>query len=411
MSDPNDTDSRDADSRDADSRGGKHPLLSEAARSANSSAIRDILIHARRPDVISLAGGVPSPALFPLADIVSAVSAAIERDGADVVQYGVTAGEPATREVAATLTGTEPDPEAIVITTGSQQALDLIARVLIDPGDQVVVADPDYLGALQSLRAHKPELVAIPLDADGMRVDVLAERLAAGARPKLCYVVANFHNPTGATLAADRRVALTALAEQYGFLIVEDDPYGELRFTDDAVAPIGPGSDNVVRLRSVSKVLAPGLRIGWLVGPEWLVDAVVVAKQSADLHTSTLSQAVMVQVAGRSVWMADHLDAVRTHYRNQRDVLTDAIADELGERITYNSPQGGMFVWGELTGGADTSELMSAAIDNGVAFVPGAAFAVDTPKPSAIRLSFATAPPDQLWEACRRLRTTIDAAR
>ncbi|NNE74572.1 MAG: PLP-dependent aminotransferase family protein, partial [Acidimicrobiales bacterium] len=244
-------------------------LRSHRARTATSSAIRDLLEQARRPGMISLAGGIPDPARFPLDHLAPLVERIVREQGRSVLQYGLTAGEPGVREVLARTIHAELDPEHVVVTTGSQQGLDLLARVTVDPGDAVVVGDPDYLGALQVFRSYGADLAPIPVDGDGLQVDVLADRLAAGLRPTMCYVVVHFHNPTGATLSAERRAQLHQLAEQYGFLVVEDDPYRELYYDDNAPEGPPPGADNLVQLRSVSKILTPGLRLGWMTGPPW----------------------------------------------------------------------------------------------------------------------------------------------
>ncbi|QXC61879.1 PLP-dependent aminotransferase family protein [Aquihabitans sp. G128] len=382
-------------------------LLSRRAQGATSSTIRDILVHASAPGVISLAGGIPAPSSFPMAELRAAALAALE-GGTDAVQYGRTDGDPACRAALAGWTDAQVEPEDLVVTTGSQQGLDLVSRVLVDDGDPVVVGDPDYLGSLQALRSHGAQLTAIPVDGDGLRTDVLAERLAAGLRPKLAYVVTNFHNPTGATLSTERRVHLAELAERYGFVVVEDDPYGELWFDAPPPGPVGPGSEHVVRLRSVSKTVAPGLRLGWMAGPRWLLDAVIVAKQSSDLHTSSLSQGVVTALAQDPAWRAAHLDRSRALYRERRDGLVDALHQTFGDAAPFTVPGGGMFVWTRFEGFDATARLLDA-VAAGVAYVPGSAFGVDAPDHSAMRLSFATASVDELHEAVRRLHAVVTA--
>jgi 2-aminoadipate transaminase len=382
-------------------------LLSATARTAKSSVIRDLLEHAKRPGVISMAGGIPDPDLFPVEEIARAAGRVLAADRG-VLQYGLTSGEVGARMAVAPLLGHEPDPERVLVTTGSQQGLDLVAKVLVDAGDVVVAGDPSYLGALQAFRSHHADLEAIPVDEAGMVVDVLEERLEAGLRPSFVYVVANFQNPTGAVLSAPRRAHLVRLAERFGFLIVEDDPYGQLRYDGVAVAPIGEGSDHVVRMRSTSKVLAPGLRVGWTEGPRWLVDAMVIAKQSADLHTSTLSQAIVTELLGDADWFADHVAAIRHQYGIRRDALCEALTTTLGDRISFQRPEGGMFLWATLPG-VETMPLLATALENGVAFVPADAFTIDAHRPHTARLSFATVDPEDFTTAVERLAAAIDA--
>ena len=331
-------------------------LLSEPARTAQSSVIRDLLEHAKRPGVISLAGGIPDPDLFPVAEITEATERLLAADR-NALQYGLTGGERAAKQAVAPLLGREPNPDKVVVTTGSQQALDLLAKVLVDPGDLIVAGDPSYLGALQAFRSHRADLVALPVDEAGLVVDALAERLdRGGLRPAFVYIVANFQNPTGAVLSAARRHQLVALAEAHGFLIVEDDPYGQLRYDGVAMDPVGEGSDHVVRLRSTSKVLAPGLRVGWLEGPRWLVDAVVIAKQSADLHTSTLSQGIVAELLGDEAWFAAHVDGIRAQYRARRDAICSALDATFATDVVYRRPEGGMFVWARFPGVETSTE-------------------------------------------------------
>ncbi len=382
------------------------PLLSRQALNAESSAIRDLLRHAGKPGVLSLAGGLPAAARFPVAEIADAAAAVLGRG--EGLQYGLTEGETELREwIAArhTAQGSSTTAADIVVTTGSQQALDLLTRVLVDPGDTVVVGDPCYVGARQALASAQPEFVGIRVDHDGLMVDELGEQLAAGLQPKLVYVVANFDNPTGAVLSAERRHRLVELAEQHGFVIVEDDPYGALRYDGEPAPEMGPGSDLVVRLRTVSKTLAPGLRVGWMVGPPWLIEAVTIAKQAVDLHTSTVSQAVVRELVTRPGWLDAHIETLRPWYENQRDSLVAALREILPE-AEFAEPQGGMFLWLRIPG-SDAQEILPAALEQGVAFVPGAAFAVHRDLRDHVRLSFATVDSADLPEAVRRLAHVV----
>ena len=392
-------------------------LLSRRGRGATSSVIRDLLHLTNRSDVLSLAGGLPSPDSFPvgrLRESADAVLAGAGRYGPEAIQYGPTEGIPALRQwVAETYAarGGECDAEDVLITTGSQQALDLLARALVDAGDDVVVEAPSYVGALQALAGTDPNLVPIEADRDGLRTDLLEARLAAGLRPRLCYVVANFQNPSGGTLALDRRRHLAALADRYGFVIIEDDPYGALRFRGTALPPVRSFTPLAVTLGTASKILAPGLRVGWLAAPAWLHGPLVRLKQAADLHTSTLCQRMALEVLSDEAFMADHLTGLGPFYGQRGDALADAIEAELGERVTFDRPDGGMFLWvGLVDSPRPARELLPLAVDAGVAFVPGEAFFVDGSGGDRIRLSFATLTPDELGEAARRLARALTSA-
>jgi 2-aminoadipate transaminase len=385
---------------------------SEASRRISSSAIRDLLVVAERPDVISLAGGLPAPESFPVERLAAATARVLAEDGRRALQYSTSAGVEPLRGWIADDRGGLPAfrAEDVVVTAGSQQALDLVARTLVDPGDAVVLADPGYVGAIQAFRLAGAVLHGVPADTDGLRVDVLAEGLADGRIPvpALVYVVADFSNPGGATLAADRRRALAELADRYGFVIVDDDPYGELRWRGERVVRLAELSDRVLTLGSFSKVLSPGLRVGYVAGPPAVVEALVLLKQAADLHTSTLAQHVALAVVeDRTAWAA-HLEALRGRYAERAGALLGALRERFGERIEVADVDGGLFLWARLPG-VDTTALLAGAVDEGVAFVPGGAFAVaDGAHPDALRLSFATAEPAVLAEGVRRLAVAVD---
>ncbi|MGN6695779.1 MAG: PLP-dependent aminotransferase family protein [Aquihabitans sp.] len=388
-------------------------VKSLAVERAGSSAIRDLLEITERPGIVSLAGGLPNPATFPTDAIARATQAALADDPLGALQYGPTEGLRPLRRWVADRHGLAADPhgdEHVLVTSGSPQALELLTRALVDPGRTVALADPAYDGALQAFRAAGVDLTAIPADGDGLRVDVLADRLAAGDRPALVYVVANFDNPSGSTLSADRRVALASLADRYGFWIVDDDPYGELRWAGDAPAPLRDLTDRTITLGSTSKVLAPGLRVGWAVAPVEARRAMTILKQSADLHTSALTQQIVHRTLAEPGFLDDHLATLRTTYRLQADHLVQALRTSLGDRMTVPEPAGGMFVWAELRDpDADTATLLAPAVDAGVAFVPGAAFGVERLHPTRMRLSYATADPAGLDLAVARLAGVIPA--
>jgi 2-aminoadipate transaminase len=378
-----------------------------------SSAIRDLLALTERPEILSLAGGMPSPAAFPVDAIAEATAATLADDGPAALQYATTEGYWPLRAWVAARHPVPAEPDQVVITHGSQQAIELLARTTVAAGDVVALADPGYVGAIQAFRSAGATLLGIPSDGGGLRVEVLADRLGEGLRPALVYVVANFDNPTGSTLTADRRLALVELADRYGFLIVDDDPYGELRWAGAAVEPLARMTDRIVTIGTASKVLCPGLRVGWAVAPTTVINEMVVLKQSADLHTSSLSQRVVHRVLGRPGFLAAHIAQLRDRYRHQADALTGALRHEAGDHLAFDDPEGGMFVWAHLTGGSDATTLLAAAIDCGVAFVPGAAFDVGSHSTTgahrqSLRLSFATGEADDLAEAARRLAVAID---
>ncbi|MEZ5259109.1 MAG: PLP-dependent aminotransferase family protein [Ilumatobacteraceae bacterium] len=381
--------------------------LSTRSRSQRSSAVRDLLRLVDRPEILSLAGGLPAGELFPVERLAGAAVDALEAAGPlgrRALQYGATDGEAEFLDWISARDG-RPGTSSLV-TTGSQQALDLVARVLIDPGDVVVAERPGYLGALQVFSSAGARVEGIEVDHDGLRTDLLGEALGAGLRPKLVYVVPEFQNPTGVVLAEARRVELLSLAERYGFLVVEDDPYGQLRFRGEVSTALGPRHDHVLRLSSSSKVLAPGLRVGWCTGPSVVVQAMVVAKQATDLHTSTWCQRIVLECLSDETFMAAHLDSLRAVYSAREQALREALSGHLDVRPV----DGGLFSWVDLGSGVDATAVLTAAIERGVAFVPGEAFDASGASNSCARLSFASLTPEQLVEAARRLVAALESS-
>lgn len=376
-------------------------LLSTASRAVRGSAIRDLLALTSRPEVTSLAGGLPAADLMPRERIAAAAAAALTDPAA--IQYGETAGLASLRAVLAAHETARCGREVrdVVVTSGSQQALDLVARALLDPGDPVVVEDPAYVGALQVFQAAGAALHPVPLDTDGMRVDVLEHRLRDGLRPRLVHTVPTFHNPRGVTLAPRRRYRLAALAERYGFLVVEDDPYGLLAFDGAPPLPVAAHSDRVIRLGSASKVLAPALRVGWLHGPPEVSGAVERLKQCTDLCTSSLTQAIAADLLADTDWFAGHLRRVRAAVASRARAFTTAVAEHL-PGAACSAPTGGMFCWLTLPG-VDTGALLPRALEHGVGYVPGGAFAVAEAAPGTMRCCFASHPEPVIVEAVRRL--------
>lgn len=381
-------------------------MLNRRASQTSSSAIRDLLAQAARPGMLSLAGGLPDASLFPIDELAELTARLLRDDGSRILQYGPTEGGDAVRETLSHHFGFV-DPSRTLVTTGSQQGLDLLLRVIAEPGDQIVVGDPEYVGFLQVLAAHGCRPTPIPTDAGGLNVDVLAERLEAGLRPKACYVVPHFHNPTGVSLADGRWERLVELSNHYGFVLIEDDPYRDLHYSADAAPlPVTYGdSDLVVRLRTTSKTLVPGLRLAVVEAPPEIHDAMVIAKQSCDLHSSTLSQAIVWAAVG-APWFPDHLARLRDSYRSKCETLIGAMEGAFGDRVQLNRPTGGMFVWAEFEPkdvAIDTGEWLERAVEHGVCFVPGAAFAVQADLSNCARLSFATIAEERITDAVDRL--------
>jgi 2-aminoadipate transaminase len=390
-------------------------LLSQRASGMTSSVIRDLLALTAQPDVISLAGGLPDPETLPAQWLRECSDRLLGAEGALLLQYSTTEGELPLRELVAQWesdwSGRAYTPDDVLITSGSQQALDLLAKVLIDPGDVVVTSDPAYLGALQAMAPFQPRLVGVPEDGDGLRVDLLAEALAGGLRPKLVYVTPTFANPSGTTMPEGRRRELAELAERYGFLIVEDDAYRQLWFEAPPPLPIAGLGERVLRMGSFSKVLGPGLRIGWVVAPAVIRSALIRAKQATDLHTSTFGQRLLHAAAADGPRMDAHLARTRARYAERATCLTGALRERFGARIAVATPAGGMFCWVRFVDGTDPAELLAKALPQGVAFIPGAAFALPEriggpdalASESGARMCFATAPAELLREAVDRL--------
>lgn len=386
--------------------------LSVRSRAVRSSAIRDLLQLTERPEILSLAGGLPAPELLPVQQIAGAVADVLATDGHVALQYGPTEGVAALRATVADRLGDGTDPGRVVVTTGSQQALDLVARALVDPGDVVVVERPTYLGALGALQWCAPTLVAVDGDDDGLRTDQLADLLAGGLRPKLVYIVTDFANPTGVTLAIERRRHLGWLADHYGFVVVEDNPYGALRFRGPTPPPVRAFTERVVTLGTASKVISPGLRVGWLAAPEWLVRPLVIAKQATDLHTAVLNQHVVQRLITDAAWFDAHIATLVTSYSARAAILADALGTACGEQFRIGEVDGGMFVWLRPRDGdryVPAEQLLGAAIDRGVAFVPGSAFRHDAVDDGTMRLCFTTVGADDLGTAAARLGDAVGA--
>ncbi|MFF1561213.1 PLP-dependent aminotransferase family protein [Streptomyces sp. NPDC058279] len=385
------------------------PALATRTTAVAGSPIRDILSVTDRPEVISFAGGYPAPELFDTAGLRAAYAATLSARGsaARALQYSTTEGVPELRRAIAARAGARGLPTAadqVVVTTGSQQALSLLAGALLDPGDVVLVENPTYLAALQGFALAGARLMAVPCDEDGILPDAL-EEIVRRERPKLLYTIPTFQNPTGRTLPGARRAAVADIAGRLGLWLVEDDPYGDLRY-EGAPEPwlaAHPGAqDRTALLGSFSKVMAPGLRLGWLRAPAPLLRAAVVAKQAADLHTSTVNQLAAAHYLA-AVDLDAHVATVRDAYRVRRDALLAGLPEALPPGSEWNRPEGGMFVWARLPAGYDATALLKSAVAHDVAYVPGAPFFTGTPDHRTLRLTFVTHTPVEIAEGLRRL--------
>ena len=384
------------------------PVFSLAARMGrmNTSAVREILKVAERPDVLSFAGGLPAPELFPVQALNEAFQSVLGSAGGEALQYSTTEGYLPLREwIAARLQkqGIDARAECVLITNGAQQGIDLVARVLLDRGDRVAVENPSYVAALQTFGGYEAEFVRVGSDADGLRVDELSSLPSS----KLLYVVPDFHNPTGATLAVERRHQLASWAHHSQTLILEDDPYGELRFEGQPLPKVAAiaGRDHVVYLGTFSKTLAPGLRIGWLLAPPSLMKAVTIAKQASDLHSGTLGQ----RAAARLLETFDyegHLEIIRHAYRARRDMMIESLMRHLPD-CQWTQPNGGLFLWVTLPEGVSADALFQRAIEQKVAVVPGSAFFPTRGPSPYVRLNFSNRPPELIEEGIARLGKAV----
>jgi 2-aminoadipate transaminase len=379
--------------------------LAARAEKMNPSVIREILKVTERPGIISLAGGLPSPKTFPIGAFADACAEVLHKDGQAALQYAASEGYGPLREAVASMLPWAVDPAQVLITTGSQQGLDLIAKVLLDPGSRVLVETPTYLGALQAFSPMEPEPVSVASDDQGVLVDDLAAK-AKDAR--FVYLLPNFQNPTGRTMTEDRRAAVSAAAAKAGLPIVEDNPYGDLWFDEPPPLPLtARNPDGCIYLGSFSKVLAPGLRRGFLVAPKTIFPKLLQAKQAADLHSPGFNQRMVAEVM-KEGFLDRHVPTIRTLYKRQRDAMLDALMREMaGLGVEFNKPAGGMFLWLRLPEGMDAVALLPRAVERGVAFVPGAPFYAGAADARTLRLSFVTASVEEIATAIAALAEAV----
>jgi len=395
--------------------------LSFAARTAGMrpSAIREILKVTESPEIISFAGGLPAPELFPVESAMMAAAVVLGGgDGPAALQYGTTEGHRPLREwVTRHLVdwvGLSADPAQVVITHGSQQGLDLLGKVLLDPGDVVLTENPAYLGALQAFGAYEARILGVASDHDGIQPEALREAFAgAPRRPKFLYLIPNFQNPTGTSLSAGRRAEVLRFATEHGLLVVEDDPYGRLRFEGLPQPALVSGAEGVpwVYLGTTSKILAPGLRVAWFVSSDaGLIEKIVTAKQGSDLHTSTFTQRLAYECVKAPGALEQHVARLCEVYSRRRDIMLAALAQHMPEGCTWTRPEGGLFLWVTLPEALDALELLHEAMKSKVAFVPGESFWVGPPHRNTLRLNFSNASEARIGEGIARLGAVVAAA-
>ncbi|MBT3390077.1 MAG: PLP-dependent aminotransferase family protein [Chloroflexi bacterium] len=395
--------------------------FSNQAQRMKSSVIREILKHSSAPNVISFAGGLPAPEVFPLEAFKEATQLIFEEAGAVSLQYSITEGFVPLRQMIADYSeqfGIQADLANIQITTGSQQALDFLGRLFISPGDKIVVESPTYLGALQAWDSYGVEYLTVPMDEQGMRTDLLEDVLKQD--PKFIYVVPNFQNPSGVTMSLERRQHLVELADRYGVPIVEDDPYGKLRYRGEPISPVmvvdrkyrritgKEYTGNVIYLSTFSKLLAPGIRVAWMIADKPVIAKIVQAKQAADLHTSSINQMVAYEVA-RDGFLDEYNKVIRETYAERLDVMLAALEEHFPPGVSWTRPEGGMFLWVVLPKGLDATELLPKAVELRVAFVPGGPFHPDGVGANTMRLNFSNASPENIHIGIARLGKLLEA--
>lgn len=385
-------------------------LLAERTNNMKSSAIRELLKITALPDIISFAGGMPAPELFPVREIEEACHHLLHYEPQKALQYSTTEGYRPLREyLAASMAkyGIHHGADNIQITTGSQQALDMLGKIFIDPGSTILTGCPTYLGAIQAWRAYQTRFLTVPLDAAGMQVDLI-EKIIKKDTPRFIYVLPNFHNPAGTTLPAARRRRLVEIARKHDLIIVEDDPYGALRYEKENVTPIAAlAPERTIYLGTFSKTMSPGLRIGWIVAPAEIIQRLVMAKQGSDLHSSTFDQMIVNDVAQRGI-LKVHTNKLCIAYKKRRDTMIAAMKKYWPEDCRWDQPEGGLFLWAQVPAKINTSDFMQTALENKVAYVPGVHFYPHADGGfDAMRLNFSNAQPAMITEGIKRLGVAL----
>jgi 2-aminoadipate transaminase len=389
-------------------------LFAERTKVMRSSAMRDLMALTERPEVISLAGGLPDTSTFPADSYASLMGTVAAQSCARALQYGPTEGLSAVKECIAQVMAAEQtiiEPDEVLVTTGGQQVIDLVCKTLLDPGDIVIAEAPTYPGAVPTFCSYEAEVIQVAMDRDGMRIDLLTETLerldAAGRRPKFIYTIPNFHNPGGVTMSLERRQALVAIAAEREILILEDNPYGLLRYEGDPLPTLfSLEREFVIYASTFSKILSPGVRLGWAVAPAPVMAKMTVGKMASDLCSSSMSQYFVSAYFDAVPW-EDYVRSLIDIYRLRRDVMLDALAEHFPREASWTHPQGGLFIWATLPAYIDTTDLLARALEQQVAFVPGRAAYLDGRGGSELRLNFSGVSEDEIREGIRRIGEVV----
>ncbi|GAA3619893.1 PLP-dependent aminotransferase family protein [Secundilactobacillus similis DSM 23365 = JCM 2765] len=379
---------------------------------SDEDPVGNILKVAGDPNIISFAGGLPAPELFPVEELKQVTDAVYDESGRQALQYSIANGDPELRDQIAkrmNKQGITCDTDNIIITTGSQQSIDLTAKCFINPGDTVIVEQPTYLCALDVFRSYGAHLVGVEMDDDGMKMDALEAAVQANPNTKFIYTIPSFQNPTGRTMPADRRQKMIDIADKYNVMILEDDPYGAIRFAGEDVAPVKTfeHEERVIYMSTFSKILAPGLRIGWVVAEKKLIKKFTLMKQTVDVHSDNLTQHIIAKYMA-TYNIDDHIAKIKQVYRKREGIMMDAIQEYFPENVHYSHPEGGLFIWVEVPGNINTQDLFNTCIANNVAFVPGEPFYADKVIPGTFRLNYSNMAEDQIKVGIQRLGKAIE---
>lgn len=384
-------------------------LFAERMKNVHKSFIREILKVTEDKSIISFAGGLPNPKSFPVAEIGEAVSEVLSQNGDEILQYSTTEGYLPLREYIAerySKKGLKVNADEILITNGSQQGIDLVSKVFLNKGDKVLVENPTYLAAIQSFGLFEPQFISVPLLEDGVDIDSL-QRILEENKIKMFYSVTNFQNPTGITYSKEKRQKLAEILKNEDTVFVEDNPYGEIRFLGKDIPPVKAYLEDSVLFGSFSKIVSPGMRLGWIVANEEIMEKIIIAKQASDLHSNYFTQRAVYQYLTHNN-IDEHIENIKEMYRNQRNMMVSMIEKYFPENVEYTKPEGGMFLWVTLPEGVSSMDLFDLAIKENVAFVPGQAFYVDGSGINSLRLNFSNSNEEQIEEGIKRLGNAIN---